>query len=78
MNYIYTLNKQTMGKYKNAMQEIMTKAQYYIENPHKNPLDVFDYEPTLCGYCGEETDDESTFCSENCWKGYEHETFRKD
>ena len=31
-------------KYKSAMQEIMTKTKYYIDNPHKNPYDVFDYE----------------------------------
>ena len=32
------------NRYKSAMQEIMSKAKYYIDNPHKNPYDVFDYE----------------------------------
>ena len=33
-----------MDKKKTAMQKILEKAQYYIDNPHKNPNDVFDYE----------------------------------
>ncbi|QDP63642.1 MAG: hypothetical protein Unbinned3987contig1001_18 [Prokaryotic dsDNA virus sp.] len=42
-----------------------------------------DYAPKLCGYCGEELHDEDPddsleFCSDDCWKGYEWETFRKD
>ena len=71
-----------MEKKTTAMQEIMTKAKYYMDNPDKNSFDVFDYEPiTLyCGYCGDEMQSlsQNGFCSNNCWKGYEHETFRKD
>ena len=32
-----------MGKKLTAMQYIMTRAKYYIQNPHKNPMDVIDY-----------------------------------
>jgi len=38
-----------------------------------------DYLPELCGYCGDvEVEEEGEFCSDSCWKGYEHETFRKE
>ncbi len=42
-----------------------------------------DYAPKVCGYCGEELHEEEPdnsieFCSNDCWKGYEWETFRKD
>jgi predicted nucleic acid-binding Zn ribbon protein len=38
-----------------------------------------DYAPKVCGYCGDiEVEEDEEFCSKDCWKGYEHETFRKD
>jgi predicted amidophosphoribosyltransferase len=41
--------------------------------------DHCDHAPKLCGYCGDELyDEDDDFCSNDCWKGYEHETFRKD
>tara|TARA_R100000655_G_scaffold109929_1_gene166399 strand:+ start:2524 stop:2772 length:249 start_codon:yes stop_codon:yes gene_type:complete len=45
--------------------------------------DHCDHAPKLCGYCGdelynEESDDSLEFCSDDCWKGYEWETFKKD
>tara|TARA_B100001094_G_scaffold7119_1_gene6350 strand:- start:2931 stop:3209 length:279 start_codon:yes stop_codon:yes gene_type:complete len=41
--------------------------------------DHCDYAPKLCGYCGDtEIDEDEDFCCNDCWKGYEHETFRKD
>lgn len=33
-----------MDKKKTAYQDIVDKIHYYINNPHKNPYDVFDYE----------------------------------
>ena len=37
-----------------------------------------DYAPRLCGWCGDrEIEDDEDFCSRDCWKGYEWETFRK-
>lgn len=33
-----------MNKKKTAYQDILQKIHYYMENPHKNPNDVFDYE----------------------------------
>ena len=42
-------------------------------NEHCDPA------PKLCGYCGDELyNDDESFCNYDCWKGYEHETFRKD
>ena len=33
-----------MDKKKTAYQDIVDKIHYYINNPRKNPYDVFDYE----------------------------------
>ena len=33
-----------MDKKKTAYQDIVDKIHYYINNPHKSPYDVFDYE----------------------------------
>ena len=33
-----------MDKKKTAYQDIVDKIHYYMNNPHKNPYDVFDFE----------------------------------
>jgi len=41
--------------------------------------DHCDYAEKLCGYCGDvEVDEDEDFCCDDCWKGYEWETFRKE
>lgn len=39
--------------------------------------DHCEYLNELCGYCGDsEVEEDEEFCCDDCWKGYEAETFR--
>jgi len=40
--------------------------------------DHCEYANELCGYCGDvEVEEDEQFCCDDCWRGYEAETFRE-
>ena len=41
-------------------------------------MDHCEYANELCGYCGDvEVEEDEQFCCDECWRGYEAETFRE-